>query len=97
MSSNVFVDIDGTICETKGTAYESAVPIPDRIDKFNAMYDSGDRVTYWTARGTLSGIDYSSLTRKQLQEWGCKYHDLQFHKPVFDLYICDKVKNVADL
>lgn len=97
MSSNVFVDIDGTICRTPGTEYGNAVPIPERIDAINAMYEAGDRITYWTARGTISGLDYGPLTRAQLQAWGCKYHDVQFHKPVFDLYICDKVKNVADL
>lgn len=94
---NVWVDIDGTICDTPGIEYAHAVPIQERIDKFNAMYEAGDLITYWTARGTLSGIDYSALTRAQLQAWGCKYHDVQFHKPVFDLYICDKVKNVTDI
>lgn len=94
---NVFVDIDGTICETNGLEYDRAVPLHDRIEKINSLYDAGNRVTYWTARGSMSGIDHGRLTRRQLQEWGCKYHDLQFGKPVFDIYICDRVKNVKDL
>lgn len=94
---NVFVDIDGTICQTPGIGYADAVPIPERIDKINAMYEDGHNITYWTARGTVSGIDHSALTCRQLREWGCKYHDLRFGKPAFELYICDRVRNVKDL
>jgi len=93
---NIFVDIDGTICETPGVEYTNAKPLPERIDKINTMYDRGHRITYWTGRGTLSGKDYSALTRNQLQTWGCKYHEVMFHKPVFDLYICDKVQNIKN-
>ena len=37
------------------------------------------------------------VTKKQLDEWGAKYHDLQVgNKPHFDVYICDKSHN-ADI
>ena len=45
---------------------------------------------YWTARGTGSGIDWRDITEKQLEEWGVKYHELKFGKPVYDLFIDDK-------
>lgn len=94
---NIFVDIDGTICRTQGTEYNYAEPIDENIDIINEMFDKGERITYWTARGTVSGTDFSELTRYQLQMWGCKYHDLLFGKPGYDLLICDKVVNIKDL
>jgi mannose-6-phosphate isomerase-like protein (cupin superfamily) len=38
-------------------------------------------------------MDYEELTQKQLQDWGCKYHNLKFKKPSFDLFIDDKCCN----
>ena len=93
----VYVDIDGTIAETQGLEYHGAVPIKERIDKINAMYDRGDKVFYWTARGSVTGKDFRNITELQLQAWGCKHHGLIMGKPAFDLYICDKVMNVLDL
>ncbi len=103
--ASVFVDVDGTICSQKGRPnfadvhedYEGVEPYPERIRKVNEAYDNGTHITYWTARGCHSGIDHTELTRKQLKEWGAKYHDLQVgNKPHFDMYICDKSYN-ADL
>lgn len=93
----IYVDIDGTICDTQGVEYADAKPIQERIGAINDLYKKGNTIIYWTARGTLSGIDYGPLTRRQLQEWGCLYHGLQFGKPVFDLYICDKALNANDM
>lgn len=92
---NLYIDIDGTIC-TKDTnqTYESCVPIQERIDKVNALFEAGNKITYWTARGSVSGLNFEELTRSQLQEWGCKYHSLLFGKPPYDLYIDDKSQNV---
>jgi mannose-6-phosphate isomerase-like protein (cupin superfamily) len=95
---NIFLDIDNTICrvnEADGAPhkYERAVPIPDRIARANALYEEGNTITYWTARGKASGVDYSDLTRSQLAAWGCKYHALRFDKPSYDLYVDDKSQN----
>lgn len=89
---NVFVDIDNTICITgEGPGkYEASTPIPEMIATLNAMYEKGNRITYWTARGGASGIDYTSLTQSQLTAWGCKYHELRMGKPSYDLLIDDK-------
>jgi quercetin dioxygenase-like cupin family protein len=90
---NLYVDIDNTICVTDISLtdkYEKAVPIVERISDINRLFMEGKRITYWTARGGSSGIDYTELTRKQLQDWGCKYHELKMNKPSYDLFIDDK-------
>ena len=57
------------------------------------MYYNGDTIVYWTARGTMTGIDWREITEKQFKEWGVKYHKLKLGKPNYDLFICDKVIN----
>ena len=91
----IFVDIDGTICSiTKDNNYILAEPYPDRIKEINKLYDDGAEITYWTARGQVSGRDWEALTIEQLDNWGAKYHYvLVGRKPHFDLYICDKSIN----
>lgn len=85
------VDIDETICTTPDDRdYSKAVPMLDRIMAINELYDNGDTVIYWTARGTGSGIDWREVTEKQFEEWGVRYHELIFGKPVYDLFIDDK-------
>lgn len=87
----IYVDIDETICiSPKDRNYEKAVPIDKNIKKINKMYDNGDKIVYWTARGTGSGIDWRQVTEKQFKEWGVKYHELHLGKPIYDLFIDDK-------
>ena len=87
----IYVDIDETICTSpEDRDYSKAIPIKKNIKKINKMYDNGDKIVYWTARGTGSGIDWEDVTRKQFARWGVKYHDLQFGKPIYDLFIDDK-------
>ena len=98
---NIFVDIDSTICTTDSSKgvdkYNYSLPIYERIEKVNKLYDEGNSITYWTARGSLSGINYEELTKEQLIKWGCKYHKLLFGKPSYDKYIDDKSFNVDSL
>lgn len=95
----IFIDIDETICEhpntdpSKPREYAEAVPINKNIEKVNRLYDDGHEITYWTARGANTGIDWTDLTTKQLGAWGAKYHFLKLNKPYFDLFIDDKVIN----
>jgi len=91
---NIYVDIDETICVSpKDRDYGKAEPIQANIAKINALYDEGHTITYWTARGTGSGKDWSQVTKGQFDRWGVKYHDLKFGKPMYDLFIDDKVVN----
>lgn len=89
---NIYVDIDETICTSNGD-YENAKPMYDRISKINKLYDEGNTITYWTARGSMTGINWYALTVHQLHEWGCKCHELRLGKPTYDLFIDDKVIN----
>ena len=94
----IYVDIDGTICSQQtSTEYNLAEPDYCRIDKVNKLYDDGHTIHYWTARGARTGMDWMDVTKSQLKEWGCKYHDLTVgNKPHFDMYICDKSVNADD-
>ena len=89
-----YVDIDETICEYPGERnYPDAVPIKDRISQINKLYDEGNTVVYWTARGGTTGIDWTDLTKNQLEQWGVKHHELKMWKPHYDVFICDKAIN----
>ena len=86
-----YVDIDETICNSpEDRDYSKAEPLTDRIDIINKLFDAGNKIVYWTARGTGSGIDWREVTEKQFEKWGVKYHDLKFGKPIYDLFIDDK-------
>ena len=90
----IFVDIDETICYYEGNReYPNALPNHERIKKINALYDEGNTIVYWTARGGTTGIDWTELTQKQLKEWNVKHHELKMWKPSYDLFICDKAVN----
>ena len=97
MNKIIFVDIDETICKTpESREYEYAVPIKENIDVINQLYEAGNTIIYWTARGSTSGLDWSELTTKQFERWGVKYHDLRFGKPHYDIFIDDKNVNSED-
>jgi mannose-6-phosphate isomerase-like protein (cupin superfamily) len=86
----IYIDIDDTICRTEGGYYPSAIPMIDRIEKNNKLFDEGNEIVYWTARGNNSGIDWREFTENQLKSWGVKYTELRMGKPSFDLLIDDK-------
>ena len=98
---NIYVDIDETICFHSGVSrlgYKEAIPSIENILKINKLYDDGNIITYYSGRGTVSKIDYYDLTKQQLEEWGCKYHELSVgEKPDYDLLICDKTKRIEEL
>ena len=95
---NIFIDIDSTICNTDDNLgekkYDFSTPIYERINKVNKLYDEGNKITYWTARGSGSGNNYETITKESLKSWGCKYHNILFGKPSYDKYIDDKSFNV---
>lgn len=96
---NIFVDIDETICFYKEERhYPNAVPNFENIAKINKLYNEGHDITYWTARGSVTKIDWYSITKQQLDKWGCKYHHLSVgKKPAYDLLICDKTKRIEEI
>ena len=92
------IDIDGTICkeviipDSGGKKdYANHIPIPERIEKVNKLYDAGHTIKYMTARGCVSGVDYFNLTNNQLIKWGAKFHELSVgEKENYDIWIDDK-------
>ncbi|MDB4337450.1 hypothetical protein OAA09_00370 [bacterium] len=83
-------DIDGTICSLTDGNYSDAKPFKERIKLVNRLHKSGNKIVYFTARGSTTGIDWRALTESQLQEWGAKYHELHLGKPHYDVYVGDK-------
>jgi hypothetical protein len=91
-------DIDGTICANTNSDYENSVPMQNRIDRINKLYDEGNTIIFQTARGmgrskNSSAFAYAKffeLTQSQLKTWGVKYHSLFLGKPAGDVYIDDK-------
>ena len=95
----VYVDIDETICYYENKReYPLALPIKENIAKINKLFNDGHHIKYWTARGSVTGINWDIITRNQLEKWGCKYHDLSVgEKPHYDLLICDKTKRIEEI
>ena len=95
----IFVDIDETICFYDGVErrYKNAIPNYENINKINKFYEEGNHIKYWTGRGAVSKIDYYDLTKKQLSEWGAKYHELKADKPYYDLFVEDKSLRIEEL
>ena len=99
MSKTYVIDIDGTICDWEaGRDYTLSNPHPERIKFINKLYDEGNIIKYFTARGMgrfKGNMDkavefFYTLTESQLDRWGCKYHQLILGKPSGDHYIDDK-------
>tara|TARA_Y100000310_G_scaffold127629_1_gene126787 strand:+ start:1437 stop:1742 length:306 start_codon:yes stop_codon:yes gene_type:complete len=99
----IYVDIDGTICNsvkdiTGAWSYKLSTPRQEQIIKINNLYDKGHEIVYWTARGSVTGVDWKGLTIEQLTRWGCKYTRIETQKkPAFDLFIDDKTKRIEEL
>lgn len=94
----IYVDIDETICLTPNSRkYEDAVPIKENIEKINKLYDKGNTIVYWTARGSRKQINWYDLTYKQLNQWGAKFHELRVDKPYYDLFIDDKSIDINNI
>ena len=61
-----YIDIDETICDYEGPRkYPLATPIKKNIEKINKLYDEGHTIIYWTARGTVTGLDWYDLPGRQ--------------------------------
>ncbi len=99
------IDIDGTVCQqTDNIDYIDAVPFTDRIEKINKLYDEGNTIIMYTARGMGRGNGDAAaaynelfrLTDDQLKSWGLRYHRLQLGKPIGHVYVDDRAVNAND-
>ena len=86
-------DIDGTICTNTYGEYQKASPFLDRINSINDLYNSGNIIKLFTARGSTTGRNWFELTKTQLSKWGVLYHELILGKPEADYFIDDKACN----
>ena len=92
------IDIDGVIATlVPENDYSHAAPISENIRRINRLHVAGNRVILFTARGFVTGKDWSETTRRQLSEWGVMYDDLRFGKPAADFYVDDRMLSLAEL
>ncbi len=90
-------DLDGVICSRTDGRYENAVPIRDAVQLVNRLCERGHRIIIYTARfmgrndqnAAAAYEEGYELTRRQLQQWGVKYHRLIMGKPSFDVLVDD--------
>ena len=91
-------DIDGVIAEYRENLdYAAAKPNQKMVSAINHLYDGGNYIVLFTARGTKTGIDWEDVTKKQMEDWGVKYHELKFGKPDADFYIDDKMADLEEI
>jgi hypothetical protein len=106
MNKKIFAfDLDDTLCERDGgledlgiEKYRHSRPIPKMINKVNQLYDDGNTIYIYTARGMsqfkgdVNKIinELYILTLDSLNEWGVKHHGLIMGKLHYDLLIDDK-------
>jgi CMP-N,N'-diacetyllegionaminic acid synthase len=92
------VDIDGVIATiTPNNDYNLARPMGENILRLNRLHAAGNRIVLFTARGSLTGIDWSAVTARQMKEWGVAHHELRFGKPAADFYIDDRLLSLDAL
>jgi histidinol phosphatase-like enzyme len=105
MSKIYAFDLDDTLCTREDGVehlgpdkYKNCHPIPVMIEKLNKLYDEGNTIYIYTARGMgqfngdLVKV-YNSLyvlTLNSLEEWGIKHHGLIMGKLHYDYLIDDK-------
>lgn len=96
--SKFVFDIDGVIAQYRENLdYASAGPNERMIRVINKLYDMGNHIVLFTARGFVTGIDWREVTEKQMKDWGVKYHELRFGKPDATFYIDDKMLDMNTL
>jgi hypothetical protein len=89
-------DLDGTLCTNTEGDYEKALPFENRISRVNRLFEEGNEITIFTARGSETGIDWYKLTETQLKSWGVKYSRLILGKPFAHQYIDDRAISDTD-
>jgi CMP-N-acetylneuraminic acid synthetase len=92
------IDLDGVIAHiATNMDYSLARPNLEIIQKVNTLYERGNYIIIFTARGTKTGIDWREITIGQLKDWGVKYHEFHLGKPWADYYIDDRNVLVSQL
>jgi CMP-N,N'-diacetyllegionaminic acid synthase len=82
---------------TDNNDYTKSKPLKGNIELINKLFEKGHYIIIFTARGSVTKIDWEKLTVKQLSDAGLKYHELKFGKPAADYYIDDKSIDIQQL
>lgn len=105
-------DLDDTLCKRPKDIeylgvdkYLYCEPINEIIEICNKLYDKGNTIYIYTARGMgqfngnahAAQIALYELTLNSLKEWGVKHHGLIMGKIHYDLFIDDKCMNLDDI
>lgn len=91
-------DIDGVVAKLEPQLNYAETSSNEKMVRIiNKLYDMGNEIVLFTARGYVTGIDWSETTKEQLEQWGVKYHQLFFGKPNADYYIDDKMLDMERL
>ena len=91
-------DLDNTIIINKKNFYKFSKPKKKIIEMINELFMEGYYIKIFTARymgrsneniskAKKSGYE---LTKKQLNKWSLKHHELIFGKPSYDILVDDK-------
>lgn len=94
----VVFDLDGIICTQTDGDYSQAKPISEAIKIVNRLHKSGYFIVIHTARfmnrnngnaekACKEGYDF---TKRQIDSWGVKYHQLIFGKPSAEVIVDDR-------
>ena len=97
-------DIDGVICNNTWGKYENAIPNMQAIKKINELYEQKFVIKLYTARFMGRNNENVSkvyetgfeFTKRQLEKWNIKYHELIMGKPSYDIIIDDKSINYSN-
>ena len=85
--------------------YKYCEPINEMIDICNNLYDKGNTIYIYTARGMgqfkgnshAAQIALYELTLNSLKDWGVKHNGLIMGKIHYDMLIDDKCLNLDDI
>ena len=91
-------DLDNVICTNTGSNYKKSKPFIKVIHLINLLYERGFQIKIFTARQMGRNNEKIShakkkgyiFTKKQLEQWGLKYHRLIFGKSTYDIFVDDK-------
>jgi len=110
MSKIIAFDLDDVLCyrtseEGSVAKYHTCKPIHSMINIVNELYDNGNTILIYTARGMSSfkgNMENAKhflyeLTENQLSDWGIKYHQLHMGKIHYDILVDDKAINSLDV
>jgi hypothetical protein len=78
---NYLIDIDGTITEDVPNEQPERMsivePFEGSVETINEWYNEGHVITFFTSRTD----EHELVTKKWIEKWNFKYHNIIFNKP----------------